>query len=192
MMEQHVQTILWSIKQTDPPKRPYIIAIDGRCGAGKSTIAARLAEELNATLFHMDDYFLRPEQRTPERFSTPGENVDHERFLKEILIPLKEGRTITYSPYSCTTQTLLDPITVTPADIVIVEGSYALHPTLRAYYDLRVFLTLFPREQEARIRARNGDAIWPMFKNRWIPMEEAYHIYCEVEKYSDLILWTDN
>lgn len=191
-MEQHVQTILRSIKQTDPPKRPYIIAIDGRCGAGKSTIAARLAEELNATLFHMDDYFLRPEQRTPERFSTPGENIDHERFLKEILIPLKEGRTITYSPYSCTTQTLLDPITVTPADIVIVEGSYALHPTLRAYYDLRVFLTLFPREQEARIRARNGDAIWPMFKNRWIPMEEAYHIYCEVEKYSDLILWTDN
>lgn len=191
-MEQHVQTILKSIKQTDPPKRPYIIAIDGRCGAGKSTIAARLAEELNATLFHMDDYFLRPEQRTPERFSTPGENIDHERFLKEILIPLKEGRTITYSPYSCTTQTLLDPITVTPADIVIVEGSYALHPTLRAYYDLRVFLTLFPREQEARIRARNGDAIWPMFKNRWIPMEEAYHIYCEVEKYSNLILWTDN
>ena len=192
MMEQHVQTILRSIKQTDPPKRPYIIAIDGRCGAGKSTIAARLAEELNATLFHMDDFFLRPEQRTPERFSTPGENIDHERFLKEILIPLKEGRTITYSPYSCTTQTLLDPITVTPADIVIVEGSYALHPTLRAYYDLRVFLTLFPREQEARIRARNGDAIWPMFKNRWIPMEEAYHIYCEIEKYSDLILWTDN
>lgn len=191
-MEQHVQTILRSIKQTDPPKRPYIIAIDGRCGAGKSTIAARLAEELNATLFHMDDFFLRPEQRTPERFSTPGENIDHERFLKEILIPLKEGRTITYSPYSCTTQTLLDPITVTPADIVIVEGSYALHPTLRAYYDLRVFLTLFPREQEARIRARNGDAIWPMFKNRWIPMEEAYHIYCEIEKYSDLILWTDN
>lgn len=192
MMEQHVQTILKSIKQTDLSKRSYIIAIDGRCGAGKSTIAARLAEELNATLFHMDDYFLRPEQRTPERFSTPGENVDHERFLKEILIPLKEGRTITYSPYSCTTQTLLDPITVTPADIVIVEGSYALHPTLRAYYDLRVFLTLFPREQEVRIRARNGDAIWPMFKNRWIPMEEAYHIYCEVEKYSDLILWTDN
>ena len=192
MMEQHVQTILKSIKQTDPTKRPYVIAIDGRCGAGKSTIAARLAEELNATLFHMDDFFLRPEQRTPERFSTPGENIDHERFLKEILIPLKEGRTITYSPYSCTTQTLLDPITVTPADIVIVEGSYALHPTLRAYYDLRVFLTLFPREQEARIRARNGDAIWPMFKNRWIPMEEAYHIYCEVEKYSDLILWTDN
>jgi uridine kinase len=191
-MEQHVQTILRSIKQTDPPKRPYIIAIDGRCGAGKSTIAARLAEELNATLFHMDDFFLRPEQRTPERFSTPGENVDHERFLKEILIPLKEGRTITYSPYSCTTQTLLDPITVTPADFVIVEGSYALHPTLRAYYDLRVFLTLFPREQEARIRARNGDAIWPMFKNRWIPMEEAYHIYWKVEKFSDLILWTDN
>ncbi len=192
MMEQHVQTILRSIKQTDPPTRPYIIAIDGRCGAGKSTIAARLAEELNATLFHMDDYFLRPEQRTPERFSTPGENIDHERFLEDVLIPLKEGRTVTYSPYSCTTQTLQDPITVAPADIVIVEGSYALHPTLRAYYDLRVFLTLFPREQEARIRARNGDAIWPMFKNRWIPMEEAYHIYCEVEKYSDLILWTDN
>lgn len=191
MMEQHVQTILRSIKQTDPPKRPYIIAIDGRCGAGKSTIAARLAEELNATLFHMDDFFLRPEQRTPERFSTPGENIDHERFLDEVLRPMGEGRTVTYSPYSCATQTLMDPITVTLRDYVIVEGSYALHPDLRVHYDLCVYLTLLPREQENRIRKRNGDAIWPMFRNRWIPMEEAYFRFCALSEVIDLTLWTD-
>ena len=48
---------------------PVIVAIDGRCGAGKSTLAAVLAERLDANLIHMDDFFLRPEQRTPEYYA---------------------------------------------------------------------------------------------------------------------------
>ena len=42
-----------------------IAAIDGRCGAGKSTLAAQLQAQLSCRVFHMDDFFLRPEQRTP-------------------------------------------------------------------------------------------------------------------------------
>ena len=39
-----------------------IAAIDGRCGAGKSTLAAQLQAQLSCRVFHMDDFFLRPEQ----------------------------------------------------------------------------------------------------------------------------------
>ena len=70
----------------------FILAIDGRCASGKTTIATELAHTLNADLIHMDDFFLRPEQRTPERLAIPGENIDHERFLTEVLEPLRAGK----------------------------------------------------------------------------------------------------
>ena len=36
----------------------------------------------------MDDFFLRPEQRTEERLKEVGGNVDRERFLEEVARPL--------------------------------------------------------------------------------------------------------
>ena len=49
-----------------------VVAIEGMCGAGKSTFAEELAREFDARLFRADDYFLRPEQRTPQRLSEVG------------------------------------------------------------------------------------------------------------------------
>ena len=83
-------------------KKPVIVSIDGRCASGKSTLAKELAEELNADVIHMDDFYLRKEQRTPERYAEPGGNVDAERFLSEVLIPLKKGKAFTYHPFDCT------------------------------------------------------------------------------------------
>ena len=53
------------------------VAIDGNCASGKSTLGRALAEAYEGSLFHMDDFFLRPEQRTPARFAEPGGNVDY-------------------------------------------------------------------------------------------------------------------
>ena len=46
-----------------------VVAIDGKCTSGKTTLASKLAELYDCNMFHMDDFFLRPEQRTPERFA---------------------------------------------------------------------------------------------------------------------------
>ena len=73
---------------------PAILAIDGRCASGKSTLGQELAEKWNASLFHMDDFYLQPHQRTEERLAEPGGNVDRERFLKEVLLPLRSGQTV--------------------------------------------------------------------------------------------------
>ena len=52
------------------------VAIDGPCTSGKTTFAAMLNRRFGGNVLHMDDFFLRPEQRTPERFAEPGGNVD--------------------------------------------------------------------------------------------------------------------
>lgn len=165
-----------------PKSKPLIIGIDGRCAAGKTTLAEGLQAEIGCAVFHMDDFFLRPEQRTEKRLQTAGENVDHERFLEEVLLPLKSGKSpIVYRPYDCKRQALRGEVSVETAAVNIVEGSYSLHPSLWEFYDLRVFLTVSPEEQMRRIILRNGRENAEIFRSRWIPLEEKYFSAFDIE-----------
>ena len=83
------------------PTGMRIIAIDGRCAAGKTTLAARLAKELGGDVIHMDDFFLPPALRTQERRSEPGGNVHYERFLTEVIPNLASGRPFSYRRFDC-------------------------------------------------------------------------------------------
>lgn len=164
------------------------IAIDGRCAGGKTTLAAQLQEALSCQVFHMDDFFLRPAQRTAERLAVPGENVDHERFLEEILQPWAEGKPFAYRPYDCATQSLQDPVPVTPGNILVVEGSYSCHPALWRFYDLHIFLDVEESTQMQRILVRNGPEALAVFAEKWIPLEEAYFSAMDLRKRCDMVL----
>lgn len=165
-----------------------IVAVDGNCCAGKTTLAERLRTRLNATVFHMDDFFLQPQMRTAERLNTPGGNVDAERFLREVLQPLSRGEAVSYARYDCKEDRLLEPQTVEPAQVCIVEGAYSLHPLLASYYDLKVFCRIDPALQLERIRKRNGSAQVPVFQNRWIPLENAYFAEYSIGRRCDFVI----
>ena len=165
------------------------VAIDGRCAAGKSTLAAQLAERTGAALLHMDDFFLRPQQRTPARYAEPGGNVDRERFMQEVLQPLCLGQDVVYRPFDCARQALGPAKTVPHRPLTIVEGTYALHPALRGAYDLRVMLTADPRTQRRRL-ARRNPALLQTFLDKWIPLEEAYFTGCAVAACCTLVVDT--
>ena len=155
-------------------KERILVAIDGPCASGKTTLAAELSARLSCPVIHMDHFFLRPEQRTPERLAEPGGNLDRERFAKEVLAPLREGKDVSYRPFVCSTMTLGEPISIPHAPVTVIEGSYSCHPDLRESYDLCLFTTIDPAEQEGRLLAREGEEKLEVFKARWIPMEEAY------------------
>ncbi len=154
-------------------KERIIVAIDGNCAAGKTTLAARLAESFDCNVFHMDDFFLRPSQRTPERYAEIGGNVDYERFRQEVLLPLIAGQALSYRPFDCATMELSDPVAFTPKKLNIIEGSYSLHPYFEDPYDLRVFLRITPELQRARILQRPA-FLHQRFFEEWIPMEQRY------------------
>lgn len=181
---------LYEILMEKSAGRPVILAIDGRCAAGKSTLAAKLADQWDAALYHMDDFYLQPHQRTAERLAEPGGNVDRERFLAEVLEPLRAGKAVDYRRFDCGTMTFEAPKRILQKGIAIVEGSYACHPLLRGYYDLRIFLDIDPETQLERIRRRNGPEAAERFRNIWIPLEEAYFSGCRVRECCDLVLNT--
>lgn len=187
-MEERIKAVQAAIAQLLPERPRILVAIDGRCGAGKTSLAAALSERCGYPVVHMDDFFLRPCQRTAERLAAPGENVDHERFLEEVLQPLREGREAVYRPFSCRTMTLCAPKTLPPAAVALVEGSYSCHPSLRNLYDLRVFLDVDPVTQMERILRRNGPEKAEEFRNKWIPLEEAYFSAMDVAACCQLVL----
>ena len=76
---EYIRPLLVRIDRLMAERERVLVAIDGGSASGKTTLGALLQSIYACPVFHMDDFFLRPEQRTPERFSEPGGNVDRER-----------------------------------------------------------------------------------------------------------------
>ena len=153
--------------------KPVRVAIDGGSASGKTTLAALIAGNYDANIFHMDDFFLPPERKTPQRLAEPGGNVDYERFAAEVIPRILSGKAFEYHAYSCKTGALTS-VKVAPKPLSIVEGAYSLHPALREGYDLTIFLEIDPAEQSRRIVVRNGAQMHARFMKEWIPLEEKY------------------
>ena len=168
------------------------VAIDGRCASGKSTLADALAERLGCAVFRTDDYFLRPEQRTPERFASPGGNMDRERLLDEVILPLERvEETVVHRAFDCKTWAMTPPVETKVGNVAIVEGSYSCHPDLWDHYGLRIFLTVSPEEQMRRITVREGESAAEVFRTKWIPLEEEFFRTYRVSERCDLSFCTD-
>lgn len=166
-----------------------VIAIDGRCASGKTTLAQELGAYLGAEIVHMDDFFLPKELRTPERLSQPGGNVHYERFLEEVMPALRKPQAFFYRKFDCSAMRLTETVKVAASPYRIVEGAYSQHPALSEYADIRIFCDIDPMQQQARILERNGEKALPVFRERWIPMEEQYFREYEIREQADYVVF---
>ncbi|MDD7587008.1 MAG: hypothetical protein SPK00_07080 [Corynebacterium glucuronolyticum] len=100
---------------------PRFIAIDGRGGAGKSTLAARTADEIGAAVVHVDD--------VSWNFSCFDWADELQR---QIVTPLRKGLTVDYKPPGWVSHNRAGSIRV-PADVavVIIEGTGIIRPDFR-------------------------------------------------------------
>ena len=172
-------------------KGRLLIAIDGRCGCGKSSLGAELAESLDANLFHMDDFYLPFRDRQEHWEEIPAGNMDLIRFRTEVLEPALNGQKVLYRAFSCPQRRYLEEKQMLPRRVNIVEGSYSQHPLLADAYDIKLFVTAEKSIQDARLRAREGDH-YKAFEEIWIPMEEHYFRYFSIENNADCIIRTDS
>lgn len=175
------------IKDISRGKERILVAIDGRTTAGKTTVAEWLRRRTGCNIVHMDDFFLRPEQRTAERYAMPGGNADYERVRRDIIDPWLKTGAFSYEPYDAHADTYEERLYFAPKPVTVVEGAYSTHPALCDAYDLTVFLTIEATEQEKRVLQRNGAEALAVFQNKWIPLEEAYIRETMAENRSDMV-----
>ena len=153
---------------------PFVIAIDGRAAAGKTTFAKNLALLLDTKVIYMDDFFLPKELRTPERLAQPGGNIHYERFAHEVLLQLRSGLPFEYQIYDCFPEKYIGTSGIPPSQWMIVEGAYSHHQYFGEYMDLRVFADIDQTTQMQRIEEREGKEKAIQFAEKWIPLEEMY------------------
>ena len=172
------------------PTKPLVLALDGRCGSGKTTLANALAQQFPAsTVLRTDDFYLPPAQRIRGWEKTPCANMDIARLRDEALRPAYAGQPVQYRVYSCREGAYLPARELAPQPLVILEGSYSHYPLLTGYETLRVFVTCSKEEQTRRLQAREGER-YANFAARWVPLEEGYFAQYHIAETADFVVDT--
>ena len=170
-------------------EEPVIVALEGGAATGKTTLAAALSAAFQAPVIAMDDFFLPPALRIPQRLAQPGGNIHYERFDAEVAAPLRAGVPFSYRAYDCRAGAYLKEKRVERGPLVLVEGVYSLHPQYQDIYTLRLLLRTAPQIQDARLRAR-GDRLYRLFQERWLPLEQSYFAARDIPSLCDAVLDT--
>ena len=160
--------------------RPVVVAIDGPSCAGKSILATAVALRSGATVLDGDDFYrnMLPRLAPSQREAMPDAAVvdaviDWERLRDQALLPLRAGESAIFQPYDWDADDgrLAPPKTLSPADLIILEGVYAARPELIELVDAAVYLGVDPQTRTRRYAERENDPDWVHFWERG----EAYY-----------------
>lgn len=158
---------------------PVIIAIDGRSGAGKTTLAielaARLREHHRVSLFHLEDIY-------------PGWNglsAGIERYVTTVLAPLRRGEAAEWISWDWERHYDGQARTTLPAEIVIVEGVGAAADAARPLLDAVIWAESSDADRRSRALARDGSTYEP-FWDLWAAQEEEWLAADEVQENADV------
>jgi uridine kinase len=145
-------------------RRTVLVAIDGRGGAGKSTLANLIAARLpNVTTVRTDD-FTRPRVT----------GWDWRRLKEEVLEPLARDRPGRYRRHDWGTDAPAEWHDVPVGGLVVVEGVGAMRSELGRYWDRAIWVECGRALRLERGVARDGEAMRAQWTNVWMPEEDRY------------------
>ncbi|MCT9870898.1 aminodeoxychorismate synthase component I [Paenarthrobacter aurescens] len=146
---------------------PVIIAVDGRSGAGKTTLAVELAARLRqhhkVALFHLEDIY-------------PGWNglrTGIERYVDTVLTPLSSGHAAEWTSWDWERHYDGGLNVTLPAEIVIVEGVGAAADAARSMLDAVVWVESPGDDRRRRALARDGSTYEPYWDG-WAAQEDEW------------------
>jgi uridine kinase len=135
-------------------RRQCFVAISGAAGLGKTTLSDQLTAELKVlkkgltvSILPTDAYMRDRADRLMQDLSGYDPRATDVEQLQQALQALADGQTIRVKPYDHKTGMHQDTrITVTPSDIVIVDGIHSLHPRALRWVKHRLFLYAAPED----------------------------------------------
>ena len=151
---------------------PLVVGIDGHGAAGKSTIAEQVAEELVATLVHVDDFMLSPTTQESTAGPTMAAYYDWQRLRQEALEPLLAGLTATFRAFDWEANGFrYEPVTLAPSALILLEGVSATAPALSDLIDRTVLVDTPEPERLERLHVRVTSDVWD---ENWLQAEQTY------------------
>lgn len=195
------QTIIAEIERRRINHRgPFLVALDGRSGSGKSTIATQLARQLDAALVQSDDFFAAniPDPAWDSRTAAEKvrDGIDWRRLRVEALEPLLAGQVARWHAFDFvsgiqpdgTYLMLADYEERQPNEIIIVDGAYAARPELADLIDLAVLVEIPDDVRRARLALREDAAFLTAWHARWDEAEALYFTQIRPPAAFDLVV----
>lgn len=157
-----------------------IIALEGSCASGKTTIANMLHD---VTIIDVDDFFLSSSKKTETRLNEVGGNIDYELY-EECLKKIKPNTTITYTVFDCSCGKYKEK-TIEIKDKVLLVGVYSYHERVRKYINRLLYLMVDEKTQLERLSKRD---LFERFIKEWLPMEKRYYASFDFIGHADLLV----
>jgi uridine kinase len=181
--------------------RPFLLAVAGGTGSGKTTVARRLAESMGPNRFalmKLDSYYRDRSDQPPEERRQI--NYDHPdafdwSLLRDHLRSLLDGKPVNVPVYDYARDTRSsDYVRVVPAQVVCIEGILVLYEAeLRNLFDLKVYVDTdadirFIRRLERDIEER-GRTAESVIGQYLATVRPAHEQFVEPSKrYADVII----
>ena len=198
-----VDTVVAAIRARSVRAPRLVVAIDGRSGSGKSTVAELVARTIDAVIVPCDDFYAASvsdaewDRRTPEQRAADG--MDWRRLKREAIDPLRNGRVARWYAFDFLAGPRDDgtyPMQRTPTErapkpVVLLDGAYSARPELADVVDLTVLVQAAPATREERLAAREAADFLRQWHARWDLAEEHYFERVRPPSSFDIVLHTD-
>jgi uridine kinase len=181
--------------ESRPPR--IVVALDGRIGAGKSTVARAIAERTGACVVPGDDFYAYRVTNAEWETRSPAERardvIDWRYLRTAALEPLRGGRAASWQTYG---EMLPDgsfrmkpeSIYREPAPLIILEGAYMTQPALADLIDLTVLIDTPTPVRRERIGKRDSAVFLADWHRRWDDAESYYFTKVRPPSSFDLVV----
>lgn len=182
-MEQSILAIKTALSKYKDTK-PFVIAIDGLSGAGKTTISKKITDAFSDSIvFHMDDYIVKRKHRYDTGkdqwkeyyfLQWDVESLKHNLFQK-----IKDGKNVTLPFYLKEKDTHQIITTQIKTQTIIIEGIFLQRDEWKDFYDFIIYVDC-PREiRDKRVLNRDQyigslEERLKKYKTRYWPAEDYY------------------
>ena len=198
-----VDPVVAAIRARSVSTQALVVAIDGRSGSGKSTVAEAVAQAIDAVIVPCDDFFAASlsnaewDRRTPEQRAADA--IDWRRLRREAIEPLRIGRTASWYAFDFLAGPRGDgtylqkgtPTALAPKPVVLLDGAYSARPELGDIVDISVLVEAAPATRATRLAAREAAEFLRQWHARWDLAEEYYFGHVRPPSAFDVVLYSD-
>jgi uridine kinase len=163
-------------------KQPFIIAISGFGGSGKSVLAKKLQASLgNTEVIAIDDFYGGPDGKET-----------YVNLLSQVLLPGRKGDPIKYQEQDWATRQPAKWREIRNMSYLILDGNTLLRPDVSPYYDFKVWidcpLEVATARGMKRDREEQGVDHDEMWLGEWAPTDKRFFELYHPDKAADFIL----
>ncbi len=174
--------MVYEIHQLLKHKNPVLVALDGRSGTGKSTIAQAIASRVEGGIVLGDDFYSGGNDDAWQELSAAEKVekvIDWQRMRTQALEPLLAKRQASWHPLDFLPEIgwvgwKNEIVTLQPTPVILVDGVYSARPELADLVDLAVLVEANEEERRKRLVMREGQGFMQRWHALWDSAEDYY------------------